>query len=99
VWVAFLPQRVVPSCLDWPHSVWLFLAIRALAKGMEMLKLSASILAVSAFIAFAAFTDVARACASDDGSGVLPCVWNAAVQGNGLGASFSIDADGNVNYL
>lgn len=35
-------------------------------------------------------------CESDDGSGPRPCHWDAATQGNGTGASFTIGADGQV---
>lgn len=37
-------------------------------------------------------------CTSDDGSGPLPCHWDAAVQGNGIGHSFTMSADGTVAY-
>lgn len=37
-------------------------------------------------------------CASDDGSGPLPCHWDATAQGNGEGDSFTINADGTITY-
>lgn len=37
-------------------------------------------------------------CTSDDGSGPLPCHWDAAVQGNGIGRSFTVATDGTTTY-
>jgi hypothetical protein len=36
-------------------------------------------------------------CASEDSDG--PCLWNAAIRGNGIGASFVRNADGTIDYL
>lgn len=36
------------------------------------------------------------ACVTEDSVG--PCVWDAQTQGNGLGRSFSVDADGTVHF-
>lgn len=39
------------------------------------------------------------ACLYEDGSGgSLPCHWDAAVQGNGTGESFVVNADGTLTY-
>lgn len=38
------------------------------------------------------------ACASDDGTGPLPCRWDAQTQGNGEGRSFTVLATGEVVY-
>jgi hypothetical protein len=41
---------------------------------------------------------VLPACLSDDGSGPLPCHWDAALMGNGVGDSFTVAADGTTTY-
>ena len=38
-----------------------------------------------------------RACVTEDAAG--PCLWDAAIQGNGVGRSFWVDVAGNVHYL
>lgn len=38
-------------------------------------------------------------CASDDGSGDRPCIWDAKTQGNGQGSSFFVDTNGNIFTL
>ncbi len=39
-------------------------------------------------------------CVFEDGSGgPLPCFWNAAKQGNGVGRSFWVDTRGRVHYV
>lgn len=37
------------------------------------------------------------ACATEDSAG--PCYWDATKSGNGLGRSFTVEADGSVTYL
>ena len=40
---------------------------------------------------------VIHACATEDAAG--PCVWDAAIQGNGVGRSFWVDSSGDVHYV
>jgi hypothetical protein len=42
--------------------------------------------------------DTLPACASDDGTGPVPCVWDAHKQGNGYGRSFVMTDDGVAHY-
>lgn len=42
--------------------------------------------------------DAPPPCASDDGSGPIPCRWDASIQGNGEGTSFTVLAPGVFAY-